>query len=163
MKKTSLFLLLIIVSFLTASAQQQVGIRGGRNGSLSYRVFMEVDQAYEVKLVGRNNGLQFTVLNERFKPTLMKWSQNLFLYTGLGLHAGFSSSEQNFDEHDDKYTYNRTGPLAGVDFVCGLEYRVDKYPITVSLDINPYAEVSASDFFRLNIWNSGFSVRYTFK
>lgn len=162
--KTVLILIFSLV-VMSAFSQQQIGLRGGALSGISYRQFSDADHCVEVILADRYNGLQFSLLTERFKPVLIEHSENIFMYSGFGAHAGFSSSKHYlYDdyEHDDVYKL-RTGPLVGIDFVCGLEYRFNRYPITVGLDYNPYAEISFADIFRVDLWNFGTSVRYTFK
>ncbi|PKP22383.1 MAG: hypothetical protein CVU05_04150 [Bacteroidetes bacterium HGW-Bacteroidetes-21] len=161
----TLFIFIFSLAALTAMAQQQFGIRGGELSGLSYRQFDDPDHCIEVLLADRYNGLQVSLFTENFRPVLTEYSENISLYTGFGAHAGFSSSKHylyNEDKEDSFYRL-RTGPLAGVDFVCGLEYRFNKFPVTVGIDYNPYAELSFADIFRVSIWNFGTTVRYTFK
>lgn len=162
--KTILFIIVGLI-FLSESSfsQQQIGVRGGVYSNVSYRTFMDPSKAVELMLVDRYNGMQVTILSEQFKPTLFHLSDKLFMYTGFGAHVGFSSEKYRYDYHDDTFSPRRAGPLAGVDLACGLEYRWDKYPITIALDYNPFAELSFVDVFKLNVWNTGLTIRYSFK
>lgn len=159
MKKYFSLLLLAATLTLTASAQRYIGIRGGEFCNVSLRSFVDPGVAIEVNLTDRYNGFHVSMLQQKFRPLELPWDGEFVLYTGFGGHAGFASSRRYRDDWDDRFAH-RWGPLVGVDFSAGAEYRFKKLPLTAGLDYNPFAEFSVADFFYLNAWNFGLTVRY---
>jgi hypothetical protein len=72
----------------------------------------------------------------------LKW------YVGPGAHIGFYN------------TKNGNGSFAGIDGVLGLDYKINKAPINLSLDWQPSFEFGTGRGFNGN-WG-GFAIRYTF-
>ena len=154
-----IFILILIFRISTVVAQQTVGIRGGGLCNISYRSFVDTDQAVEISLNDRYNGFHITMLSMKFKPLSIPWAEDVKLYTGFGAHAGFASSGR-YDDYYDVHGDNRWGPLAGADFIIGAEYQFNSLPIIVGVDYNPFAEFSVARTFSLNAWNFGATVRY---
>ena len=139
------------------------GIRGGINPGLTYRQFLDPSLAYEGLMSFRGEGIQFTVLRQKFKPALWNFSDGFFLIYGYGCHAGFTDSH-TFDVFNRHYHYetNKFSPLAGIDGFLGLEYHFPGLPVQVGLDFKPFIELSLHEFFRMNIWDAAFTLKYTF-
>ena len=85
--------------------------------------------------------------------------RELKFYYGAGAHIGALSSGvyQTFDGVNE--TYNGSHILLGVDGVIGLEYRIPRAPIAISLDLNPRIELATGPFFDLA---PGLGLKYTF-
>ena len=146
-------ILLFLLSFsIMASAQDYMrtaGIRGGINPGLTYRQFLDPSLAYEGLLSFRGEGVQFT--------------DGFFLVYGYGCHAGFTNSRTyTFLNRTYHYGKNKFSPLVGMDGFLGLEYHFPGLPVQVGLDFKPFIELSLHEFFRLNVWDAAFTLKYTF-
>jgi hypothetical protein len=93
----------ILIGFLLISLQgsaqdymRSAGIRGGFSPGLTFRTYLDPQLAYEGLLSFRENGLQFTVLRQHFKPTLWNLSEGFFLTYGYGGHLGFTNCSVRF-------------------------------------------------------------------
>lgn len=159
MKKHCYLLLIMMVVSGMVSAQRYVGIRGGEFCNLSLRTYTDPAVAIEVTLTDRHNGFHLALLQEKFRPLELPWEGDFVFYTGIGGHAGFASSKR-YDYDVDRTRSYRWGPLAGADFTAGIEYHFQKFPLSAGLEYNPFAEFSVADFFYLNVWNFGLTVRY---
>jgi len=163
--KHTLLLFLLALS-LTVSAQETMrttGIRGGINSGLTYRQFLDPSLAYEGLLSFRGEGLQFTVLRQRFEPALWNLSDGFFLVYGYGCHAGFTNAHSyKFFNRSYHYGEDKFSPLLGMDGFLGLEYHFPGLPVQVGPDFKPFIELSLYEFFRLNVWDGAFTLKYTF-
>jgi hypothetical protein len=111
----------------------------------------------------RQHGMQLTVMKEYYRPIMLKNSDHIFGYYGWGGHLGFqwpSTDDYQWDYPPMAYS---AGPTAGIDAIIGAEYRFYKVPITLGMNFKPFAEVSFTRFFFLNLWDYGFSIKYSFK
>ena len=162
----SFLLLILILLAVTVTGQETTrtaGIRGGINSGLTYRQFLDPSLAYEGLLSFRGEGLQFTVLRQRFEPALWKFSDGFFLVYGYGFHAGFTDAQTyTFFNRSYHYGTNKFSPLAGIDGFLGLEYHFQGLPVQVGLDFKPFFELSLYEFFRMNVWDGAFTLKYTF-
>ena len=84
-----LFLLTLAIPASAQDFERTAGIRGGINPGITYRQFLDPSLAYEGLLSFRGEGLQFTVMRQRFEPALWTFSDGFFLVYGYGFHAGF--------------------------------------------------------------------------
>ena len=158
--------LLILLFFpLVINAQHYkgaIGIRGGESAGISLQLFSDESNAAQALLSFRKNGMQFTVLKEKYMPVLLNYSDHIFLYQGYGGHIGF---ERWYNWKDDEWPYDyhmRSAPLAGIEGVVGLEYRLFKCPLKFGLEYKPFAELSFHNVFRLNVWDFGVTIHYMF-
>ena len=164
MKQTILpFLLFLSIPLYGQDFMRAAGLRGGTNSGLTYRQFMDPSLAYEGLLSFRGDGLQFTVLRQRFEPALQNFNEGFFLVYGYGCHAGFTNSHTYliFNRHYH-YGTDKFSPLVGMDGYLGLEYYFPDLPILVGVDFKPFIELSLYEFFRINIWDAAFTLKYTF-
>jgi hypothetical protein len=167
MKRLSviIFLIFFIVTPLYINAQDYqtaMSLRSGVSSGVSIQFFRDESKAIEGLLSFRNNGLQLTVIKEYYRPVLLKRSTHIFAFYGWGGHLGFEWN--NTDHHHDfPPRVFSSGPSAGLDAMAGAEYRFYKVPVTIGLNFKPFAEISATRFFNLNLWDYGFTVKYTFK
>ncbi|NTW31503.1 MAG: hypothetical protein HGB12_02565 [Bacteroidetes bacterium] len=165
MKK--LLLLFILISPLAINAQEcnkSIGLRGGDSWGFTYRICSDDANAEEALLSFRNGGMQFTVMKEKFMPVLLKYSEHIFLYKGYGGHLGYSKWRHK-DYEDNLYWqhHSKASPLIGIDGVIGLEYRLFQYPFSAGIEFKPFIELGGHRFFRLNLWDFGFTVKYNLK
>ena len=144
MKK--LFLITIIV-FLTvgiANAQYNVAI-GLRSGGTSGLTIKKNNGPSAIEgIVGFwHDGLSLTALWEQNRMAFNEPGFNW--YYGVGGH--FAVYGDNFDRHSGPswyyhpYVADKSAFGLGVDGIVGLEYKIPKAPIALSLDLKPYLEV----------------------
>jgi hypothetical protein len=164
MKKKILLLLLATPLLLQAQDYTKaIGFRGGESWGFTVSLFSDEKNAAEALLSFRNGGMQLTAMKETFMPVLLNYSTHIFFYKGYGGHLGFvRTNREGKDTYSSDYHRRRSFPLAGIDGVLGLEYRLYKYPLTAGFDFKPFAELGGSRIFRLDLWDFGFIIRYTF-
>jgi hypothetical protein len=168
MKKTVLFIipLLFLLSPSEINAQEYksaISLRSGVSSGISIQFMRDDVNTIEGGLSFRNNGLQLTVLREYYRPVFLRRSSHIFAYYGFGGHLGFEwrNSNHYWDEYPHKVF--SSGPAAGIDGIAGAEYRFSKVPIALGINYKPFAEFSITRFFNLNLWDFGFTCKYSFK
>jgi len=122
--------------------------------AITIKHFYKNDRAIEGLVYFWSYGIRLTGLYEIHKnfrnPVGLKW------YYGPGAHIGYWN--QNWeDEYPDRS--NRIN--VGVDGVIGLDYKINKVPINLSLDWQPSLNLIGYSYFESG-WG-GFSIRYTLK
>lgn len=161
--------ILIILTTITLKGQQYekaIGFRGGLASGLTYKTSLDPGMAFEGILSFRERGLQVTGLLEKHRPCLMDYIDNLDYYWGFGAHAGYVKRNKYFDlNRNNVFSFgdNPSSPVIGMDVIGGIEYKFRRYPITVGADIKPFFELFGSSIFKIRIFDSGFTVRYTFE
>ncbi len=137
----------------------EVGLRSGVSSGFSLRVYTGYSDWAEGLLLGRDGGLQLTVLKGKSIPYLIGHHSPLTLQTAFGGHIGNVRS----DYRSGEYYYNRRClPVAGVDFFLAATYQFPRFPLSLSLDYKPFAELNPDRFLHINLWDFGFTVRYQF-
>lgn len=160
MKTKYLFLFLSLILGTHVLAQDNrmtLGFRSGEAWGLTCRIPNNETTATEGMLTFRDRGIQLTLLKENVLPVLLKYSSHFFAYQGFGAHIGYVRNRP-WDEHSH---WMHAGPVAGADFIAGLEYRTFKHPLSFALEYKPYAEFSATRFFKVSLWDFAFIFRYT--
>jgi len=167
-KILALAILLIAVNAVKAQEQeivQSIGLRLGGNG-ISYKYVEDQYKGFETILAFREHGVQFTGLVEFYKPIKTDRISNLFFFWGVGGHAGYKGIETSYCQCDSSGSYIssdiRHNPVLGFDGIFGGEYQFYSIPLAVSLDYKPYIEFFGKDIFRLDLWDFGLTLRYTF-
>ena len=171
-KKNKFHFLLLVVFLLSIDTiaqefQHEIGLRGGVSSGISYKYINQEGKALEALLTFRKGGMQMTALVEKFRPMAIGNQENFFIYTGIGMHAGFTlRNRYKIYDHPYDYYYEwdyRFLPVVGMDAIIGIEYRFYDLPISMSLDAKPYIEIIGEPFFRVNLWDFGFTFRYHLK
>jgi hypothetical protein len=124
-----------------------LGVKVWDGAGISFKTFVAQNNALEVigyfwKRNTRITGLYEIHGNIAGAPGL-KW------YVGPGVHVGFYDGPK-----DDDNTH------AGIDGVLGLDYKINKAPINLSLDWQPSFEFGDNRGF-VGSWG-GLGIRYTF-
>ena len=125
-----------------------LGVKVWDGAGITFKSFIAPNRAVELIAHLWNQGTRFTGLYEIYgdiegAPAL-KW------YVGPGAHLGL------YDK--DRYAGSRA--VIGVDGVLGLDYKINKAPLNVSLDWQPSFEFADERGFS-GSWR-GLGVRYTF-
>jgi hypothetical protein len=170
MKKSCIILAFVLVTGLTLNAQDyktSVGLRAGipfvpyglySNVSFGATIkhFLDKTNAVEGMVTSSYNGIVATGLFENehwtgFYPGI-NW------YWGLGAHVGLWSNGVNV--YNNSNQVDSGGPGAGVDGILGVEYTFEDFPLNVSVDVHPNANVIG--YRGWNLVNMAVSVRYVF-
>lgn len=155
MKKTVLLLLLCGVVSIGAYAQNTgknyktaLGVKVWDGGGISFKTFVVPRNALE--LIGYFNkyGTRLTGLYEIHRT--IEGADGLKWYAGPGAHAGFYNYKGYFGDK----------AIAGVDGVLGLDYKINKAPLNLSIDWQPTFEFADNRGFEGG-WG-GAGIRYTF-
>ncbi|HNX56157.1 MAG TPA: hypothetical protein PKO30_11275 [Prolixibacteraceae bacterium] len=143
-----------------------VGIRGGLSSGIEYRVFSGNLTSYKVLLSTRKQGIQLTGLKEFHVPDAFDIDQEEFTFVyGFGAHAGFESWYRDSyynDIYHTAYRERRSGPVAGLDALAGIEYNIREIPLVFGIEVKPYFNLFGKNFFQLQPFDFAFTVKYTF-
>ncbi|HJV19925.1 MAG TPA: hypothetical protein VJ552_08630 [Sediminibacterium sp.] len=161
--KTQYIIIALLISLFfsveNSSAQSYktaAGLRfGGLTSGLTIKHFTNSNTALEgILSIGRKSVL-ITGLYERHAPA-GKNSSLRFLY-GAGAHLGFFQDGGSYYYNNSRIYTSTT--VIGIDGILGLDYKFNKAPVNISMDIKPFI-----DFFGGNYiyFDGGISLRYTF-
>ena len=164
----------ILFFFLMASAIAQdyknsAGLRLGKTDGINCKIFLTENGAVEFMLGfgGYNKGMQIYTTYQWHYQIPAQFTENLFLYYGVGGHVGYIKAydNRNYYRNDstivsenDKKTYY----AIGIDGVLGLEYRLYTIPMTVSMEVKPFFEYYGLRYTQFKFWDFGFTVKYIF-
>lgn len=155
MKSLPLILAFILLSSVTVFSQSMgrsyktaLGVKFWDGAGISLKTFVTPQNALEVIGYFWKQGTRVTGLYEIHGN--IDGAPGLRWYIGPGAHLGF---------YDKKY-YADNRVVIGVDGVLGLDYKINKAPINLSLDWQPSFEFADGRGFS-GSWG-GFGVRYTF-
>ncbi|MFT6868281.1 MAG: hypothetical protein ACJA08_003131 [Cyclobacteriaceae bacterium] len=164
--------LIIVISFFATCGfaqqyQQSAGIRLGHTSGLTYKKFIHEEEAIELLLSGRKNGMQLTGLYTFHHPMEVSFNENFYVYYGIGAHLGYekygnlrriatSFEPRTFAYEQENYF------LMGADAILGVEYRWLSVPVTVGLDIKPYFNFIGMRYSRVKFWDTALSIKYVF-
>lgn len=160
-------ILLLPLCLLGQGIERAGGIRLGHTSGVTYKKFMNEDEAIEMLLSGRRDGTQFTALYEFHSPLEISFDKNFFVYYGVGGHIGY----ENYD--DLKKVLISEDPVAfefeeknyfvmGFDLMAGVEYRYLSAPITIAFEIKPYFNFIGMRHTKSHFWDAGLSFKYLF-
>ncbi len=163
--KRLLFLLLIFMFANAVSAQefrQAVGIRAGWTSGFEYRIFTDDYNSYKFLLSSRDRGLQLHAFKEFHRYDLFDFTDQLTFVFGGGVHVGSERWDEHYFDYNTSYFRTRTALIAGIDGLAGLEYTFYEVPISVGLEVKPYFDLWGKEFFDLNLFDFGLTVKYLF-
>lgn len=154
--KTIVAFFILFTLFASASNGQSMGrtyktalgVKVWDGAGITFKTFVTSKNAIEVIGYFNKNGTRLTGLYEIHGN--IKDAPGLKWYIGPGVHVGF---------YDKKY-YSGNSAVAGIDGVLGLDYKINKAPINISLDWQPSFEFADNRGF-VGSWG-GLGIRYTF-
>jgi len=159
---------ILLLTFGITRAQEvvhSIGVRLGGNG-IAYKYVEDQYRGFEAILGFRERGIQFTGLVEAYKPVKTDRINNLYFFWGGGGHAGYKGVKKEYYRDNgngfELYTERKYNPVFGLDGIFGGEYHFYSIPLAVSLDYKPYMEFFGEEIFRVDLWDFGFTFRYTF-
>lgn len=90
------------------------------------------------------------------------------IYFGGGAHLGYINGYNRVRRWSNTsgYYYEEqrvAGMVLGADAVVGTDYTFYRIPITLSIEFKPYLELQDFRKLKVNFWDVGFSIKYSFK
>lgn len=156
MKKFFLVVLLLASIVFSSKAQDYenaIGLRLGISNGITFKHRLAERNMFEFIFASRFRGMSLTGLYERQLISDLFGFENFNAFAGFGGHLGrYDGVETTWANKTGKYT------VIGVDGIIGLEYNFSKFPINVSVDWKPYAEIIGFSF--LYPEDLTFSIRY---
>lgn len=155
MKKLVLLLFLSTMLSICVNAQSlgrtyktALGVKVWDGGGISFKTFLIPNRALE--LIGYYNkyGIRLTGLYEIHGN--IEGAAGLKWYVGPGAHIAFYKYKGYYGDRS----------IAGIDGIAGLDYKINKAPLNLSVDWQPSFEFADNRGFA-GSWG-GFGVRYTF-
>jgi len=160
---TVLFIVLTMPLAKSQDHEHNVGVKRGATSAVTYRYLKNPHQPVEFILSLDDPGLKLTVLKESFDPKIIGKSDNLMFVKGYGGHVGYTYRKSyNFFWRTYELPNREFSPFLGVDIYIALEYHVMSIPVIFGIDYNPYFEFSNNQFFRMDLFNLSFNLRYAF-
>jgi hypothetical protein len=155
MKNVLILISIFIIVAASANAQSMgrtyktaLGVKVWDGAGVSFKTFVTPQNAVEVIGYFNRNGTRLTGLYEIHNR--IEGAPGLKWYIGPGAHVGF---------YDYKgYTGDRA--VVGIDGVLGLDYKINKAPLNLSIDWQPSFEFADNRGFA-GSWG-GLGIRYTF-
>jgi len=165
MKHTIILGLLLSLALTGFTEDKAIGIRGGITSGFEYRIFTNDENSYRFLLSARKQGLQLTALKEFHILDVFDIGEPISFVYGFGAHVGIESWHKDYAELYYPYLAYRekkTGPVAGLDGLAGLEYRIPTLPLVAGLEVKPYFNLFGEDFFELRPFDFAFTLKFVF-
>jgi len=156
----------IILFSLSAEAQdynRTIGIKTGTNPGIFYRKFSDYKNALEVITNFQRGGIQLTLLREYYNPLFLEFTQQFFIFYGIGAEVGYTKLSSDTYKFNNKL-YRKIEPEAGIGLCAtlGLEYHFLKLPASISLEYLPDFQFYLPYTLYKTNFNFAFSISYTF-
>lgn len=161
---------LLVISFSSVGQQlyeKSGGIRLGHTSGLTFKDFVTEDEAVEVLLSGRNDGMQLTVQYLFHHPMEFSFNDRFYLHYGIGGHIGYEKfdniAKTLSNAAGDAFLYEKKSFfIMGVDANLGLEYRWLEVPVTFGFDVKPYLNFIGMRYTKVRFWDAAISFKYVF-
>lgn len=167
----NLILLTLLLVGTSVSGQQLYeksgGIRLGHTSGLTFKKFITEDEAVEMILSGRNDGLQYTAQYLFHEPMEFSFNDRFYLHYGIGGHIGYEKfddlSKVLANAEGDAFIYEPKSYITmGVDASLGIEYRWLEVPATFGFDLKPYFNFIGMRHTKAKFWDAAISFKYVF-
>lgn len=171
MKKAAFILLMLslTVSAFSQVFEKQIGLRLGVTPGISGKIIKNDRTAIEGILGFRNGGVQLYALVESYHPIIKTNTQHWMMYFGGGGHLGYVNGYNRVRRWSNTaggYYYEEqriAGMVIGIDGIVGTDYTFNRVPITLSIEFKPFLEIQDFRHFKVNFWDFGFGIKYSFK
>ena len=164
----TIILIALFLAALTFNVRGQehkhaVSGRIGLSSGIAYQVMVDDFRGYKGLMSFRDGGVQIAGLIESYRPIYLNFTDKMYYYTGMGAHIGFTRWAPKRGIYPFYFsTSGSFAPVIGLDAIIGIEYRLDRVPLTFSLDAKPFFELFGHTIFRLSLLDFGFSVKVHF-
>lgn len=140
-----------------------IGVRIGETSGLTFKYFFDKGHAFEAIVSAYPYTIGLTALYEKHMQTNIS---GLLWYYGAGGHVnvGGPTSRVFYRYYGDRryaYVYRYGGYALGIDGILGLEYKIKPIPLSLSLDIKPFAEFNDYGNMYLTL-DPGLGIKFTF-
>jgi hypothetical protein len=163
------FLLFLVVSASIAQPiyDRSAGVRLGVTSGFTFKKFFTPDEALEVILSGRREGIQLTTMYQFHQPLELSFNENFYFLYGIGGHVGY----ENYDNLNktivtadlSRYIFeDKSYFVIGADAIVGVEFRWLSVPCTIGFDIKPYFNFIGLRYTQYRFWDSAITFKYVF-
>ena len=134
---------------------------------MTYKKFLEENEAIDLLLSGRRDGLQLTTIYTFHRPLEISFNENFWVVYALGAHVGF----ERYDEFSKTLTsidpplfeFERDAYFSmGANALMGIEYRWLAVPATIGFDVKPYLSFINMRYLDGRFWDAAISIKYIF-
>ena len=167
-----LLLTAFVLLICTATHAQQLyeksaGVRLGHTSGVTYKKFFTEDEAIDLMLSGRNDGMQFTAVYQFHQPMDLAFNDRFYLHYGIGGHLGYEKFDNlakvlSNAEGTEFIFEERSFYVMGVDVNLGVEYRWLEVPVTFGFDLKPYFNFIGMRHSQTRFWDAAISLKYVF-
>lgn len=163
----SIFILFILITVgHSQDYKHAIGARVGLSSGITYEYNVDQFRGYRGMLSFREGGMQVTGMLQSTRPIYAKFTDKLYYYAGLGAHVGFTRYPPKRGFFSNPFRVPSSGgrfaPVIGLDAIIGLEYRLNRAPISFCLDAKPFLELFGQTIFRFAFFDIGFTMKFTF-
>lgn len=154
-----------------AAAQQlyntSAGIRLGHTSGLTYKTFVREQEAVEVLVGGRNEGVQLHLMYLFHRPMELSFNDRFYAHYGVGGHLGYERFDGIYkvltSADGDQFDYERKSFFVmGADLSVGVEYRWLEVPASLGFDVKPYLHFAGMQRIQGRFWDAAISFKYIF-
>ncbi|MEQ6168043.1 MULTISPECIES: hypothetical protein [unclassified Ekhidna] len=168
--KTFFYAIFALISISSAAQQlyeKSGGVRLGHTSGITFKKFVTEDEAVEMILSGRNEGMQYTATYLFHQPMEFSFNDRFYLHYGIGGHVGYEKfddiSKTLSNAAGDEFIYeSKSFFTMGVDASLGIEYRWLEVPATFGFDIKPYFNFIGMRHTKARFWDAAISFKYVF-
>ena len=127
------------------------------------QIYIDDNEALEGIISWKTKGLIISVIKQFSEPYSFDFSDHLFVCYGYGGHFGYKYSD-HYNSFFGRFNYQskKISPIVGMDGYLGLEYRIYELPFIFGIDYKPFFEFSTRQYFRLQLGDVAFAVKYRF-
>jgi hypothetical protein len=168
-KMRNLVVLILLIATIPSFGQDRhnaVGLRGGGTWGVTYDYIHSEYTGISGLISFREKGMQITGLLKFYRPAFQRVTDRFWWYFGFGAHVGYHKWKEYYYYYNSQYYYYREvtkyAPVMGIDGNIGIEFRMDVLPITISVDYLPYFELLGKDYYKMQFFDFGFGIKYTF-
>lgn len=164
---TTILLLGAVLAWGQQLYQKSSGLRLGHTSGITFKTFVTEDEAVELILSGRNEGLHLTAQYLFHQPMEFSFNDRFYLHYGIGGHIGYEKfgdlAKTLINAEGDAFIYEQKSFfIMGVDASLGIEYRWLEIPATLGFDIKPYINFIGMRYARGQFWDAAISFKYVF-
>ena len=170
MKRLFFISLIMLVQMASGQAlyDQSAGVRLGWTSGLTYKKFMIEDEALEIMISGRREGVQLTTMYVFHQPMEFSFNEGFLCILWTGRTSWDMNNTVILTKHltsvdPPRFVFDDRSYFAmGFDGLIGIEYRWLSVPITIGFDIKPYFNFVGLGYTRTQFWDSAISFKYIF-
>jgi len=158
----------LVLCGLTVSAQdynRAFGVRVGYTSGIEFKKFYNDIAAVNLLMTFQRGGTQLYIIQQFNHPFLLRFSDQLFIYYGCGLHVGYTYwSNEHYTINGNSYRMRANQFGIGFDGSLGLEYHAISKPYVISIDYKPFYEVNIPPVYqRYKFYDLAISFKYSFQ